>query len=258
MGMVGIRSPGQQPENPYNRFAEKAAIWGSRDFLGARIDELGAKASFGSLDLLTVSAPRGYSDLFHLQSGSNMQLSDLRNPSGYWHKAADNLRDFRSAFTDAYTYKSPFFQRWTLGEYAREVLWESNIHPLTDTYKRVKVGDFRTIGSGLARLAGLGYLGYDTYREAYTAYHQAEERGKNRWFYAGFAFLKSAAKNLALWEIAGIGFVFGSKLLPGIGCLPVGGILAGVALACTVDFLVRKCLRTFLPASSGTDVLAPL
>jgi hypothetical protein len=249
--MVDIRPVGQPAENPYNQFAVKATLWGSRDFLSARIDQWGQQFSFTEC-VLDAPTHRGYSDLFNLNSGRNIQLSDLRQPTLYAQTVSTNFQEAKLAFQDVWRANNTLFPDWSPKDFGREVLWESNIHPITDTWKRVRTGDFSTVGSCLARALGLGYMGFDTIRESMTAYQKAEQEGHSPCLAAGGAFLKTGLKNLALWEIAGIGFVFGCKLLPAIGCIPVGGILAGVGLACTVEFLARKCLRACFPPEDGS------
>ena len=81
-------------------------------------------------------------------------------------------------------------------------------------------------------------MAFDVLKETHKAYQDAGTGA------AAKTFILKAFKNLASWEAAMVGFTFGKALLPSIGFLPLGGILAGAAVSVGVSKLLNRVLPT--------------
>lgn len=242
--MIPSVSSGHGEKPAEQSAAQKALLWASRDYLSHKVDWLGALASRSHIEFDNLNNPRNYTEIFQLDSGKNIQFKDFCHPKQYFSKVQKSFSPFCTAIK--HRSNQPFFQGLTFKEYCQETLWRGNVQPIQEAYTNGKARDFSKLGSSLARLAGFGFMGFGIFRDTIHAYQAAQaQHAKNPELQASKQFLKSSAKGLFLWEVAGVGFAFGCKLLPAVGSLPLGGILAGVSLATFTDKTLQWLGRRF-------------
>lgn len=250
--------------------AEGVAMWGSREWLGKTIDKATAPVSqrlqamkthgAGSLasPVTVMSNPfKTYSQLLYLPSNPtrNMTFSDLSSPSGYIDKVKNNFSKLANRAKLQIKGERSFLPRnFTAGDYVRGTVLDANIKPIKDLVRG------ENIGSGLARLAGFGFMGFDIFKTAKATY-QVEQAKQDESLSGRLAVYAKTAKvaalqsmkNLISWEIAGIGMAIGSKVLPGFRALPLGGIVLGVAGAT----MAKKGMDKIIPTQAESSETHP-
>lgn len=146
---------------------DSVALWASRELLRTRVDDLGQWVT-RTEPLLIQSAPSlSYAEIFKLSHAEDIHLSDMRSLKTYGSKIAENFQGLRYSMQDAWHGQSPFFSDVSSKVYFQQCLWQNNIQPIMETWQQIQAKDFSTLGSGLARAFGLGYLGFDTLKQTY-------------------------------------------------------------------------------------------
>lgn len=214
-----------------SQYPDKALAWSARTWAGEKLNSLGARFSAVGSELPAVPSATSYAELFKLDRAKPVTFSDLKDPKAYQAKVAKNFRRLQWSLKEG-----DLFQDVTPKRYLNNTVYRGNVSPIASAAKGIKARNFTTAGSGLAHIFGLGFLAYDVLDETKEVLDEAGP------LEAAKTFVLKAFKNLATWEAAMVGLTFGRALLPGIGCLPLGGILAGAAVSVGTSKLLDKAI----------------
>lgn len=230
--------------NPFlGHWASSAAIWGTRHGVGESLDRyFGLHTSSVSSGFAAQLAGEGIDDFTGKRSRTlgYDQILKLKNSHIKWR--ALSWKSFKdTVFKNTYEFRQAikpgqarsFFTEISPKAYAKETLWQGNIHPL----KELLSGSRQNLFKNLTYSAGMGLIGYELIKTGFKQYKhwKNKEDGSisSKWHTAyktGKAVCQKALQSLASWEAAGVGMAIGRALLP-IGSIPVGGILVGALFA---------------------------
>lgn len=209
---------------------ERTATWGAKEWMAQRVDNLGSKVNAlnNRFEQDLVKAPSNLEQLFKMEKTKSISFGDIFQPSQYAKKVNKNFYVLNKTIKGR-----RLFEGESVGKIAKGLLIDDNVKPVKSLLK----GDMRYLGSGAIRIFGLGFMGYDTLNKTKQSYQQFGVLEGIK------TFGKEALKNLAAWQAAGVGFMFGKALLPSIGKLPIGGILTGTIAAISTGVALDKVLK---------------
>jgi len=136
-----------------------------------------------------------------------------------------------------------------VGNYFKNTVVRGNVQPITNMFTNPQN---REVGTGLLRSVGLGFMGFDIFKNARIAYRhaKAQEDGTFRSKLRTYAqTAKAAAKYTARdgtgWEFAAIGATLGKAVLPiALGGISFGGIILGAVFGLAAEKALDKVLHT--------------
>jgi hypothetical protein len=130
--------------------------------------------------------------------------------------------------------------KFNVSRYAKETLWQNNIHGITD-YRN-------NPGTAISKGLGLGFLGFHVAGQTKDGYEAAKAKYGDNSFGVAMStagtFGASAGKAAVTWEVSNILYDIGRTTLPRmtVGKIPLGGVLLGalgaVVAAHALDSLI--------------------
>lgn len=223
-------------------------MWGSREILGRQLDKAMSAGSLLNKPNVTSSyfqkmfgfqtvKPDKLGTMIPVQRATDMAVSDLKNVKGYVAKVQNNFEGVGSTFKQSVKNFSP-------KQYFKESIWEANKKPIVEMFDD---GGKQKIGSGLARIVGLGFVGWEVASAGKKAYNESKADGDSKMqtmLETTGASAKQLAKSAMSWEAAGVGLTLGRFLLPSVAGVPLGGIALGVGFSVASRKLFDKADET--------------
>lgn len=245
-----------------NQWADKAAIWGARDFASDTVNHAtseGTRAgrqwktlqkkitektgSAAHAESLASGTAKSYSEIFRL--GETNIPANALSWNQYQETVKNNFREFgRKARPTEF---KGFFKDLSPGGYVKNTLIGYNFQPFRDVLRNHPEAE---VGTTLFRAATFGFMGWDVLKHAREAYQTSkmQEDGTLRsrmrtWRDTGVAFGKYAFRDIASWEAASVGAAIGKAAIP----VALGGVsMGGVAVGALAGLAAQKGLNAVL------------